>query len=350
MHDTGPTESETRLPVRYVIWPAQSLRCSLFAVQYRKELLVKSQWVTDVYKTLDTGLRTDIALLNEIGVLNELMTEQYMSQLTMLSVPEFIAWIDSLPVDYSIWHVDKTMQVPAFDPDGPWYRLLDPHEDASAHRLARPLEARIVHLCSSPVDLKELTVTASRAFWSRFLADEFHRLVPTLERAIALGARDPAPKSKRELCIDLVGREPMGQVPPHLYSGDILAVPVCHLGAFPLSHHFDEPRRTSVYVFEAERMPAMAESSHMARASTYRALADEKRLEIIRMLSENPMYGAQLSKRIGLSQPTVSKHLRILAAEGILKLQQDGLIKRYSIDPKRLEEIARSVEDLKETE
>ena len=68
------------------------------------------------------------------------------------------------------------------------------------------------------------------------------------------------------------------------------------------------------------------------------------------MLSENATYGAELSKRIGLRQPTVSKHLRILAAEGILKLQKDRLIKRYSIDPAQLDEIARTAEDLKETE
>jgi DNA-binding transcriptional ArsR family regulator len=57
----------------------------------------------------------------------------------------------------------------------------------------------------------------------------------------------------------------------------------------------------------------------------YRALGDETRLRIIGLLAEvGPLPVRELSARVGLSQPLISWHLRILRLAGVIDTQRQG--------------------------
>jgi len=57
----------------------------------------------------------------------------------------------------------------------------------------------------------------------------------------------------------------------------------------------------------------------------YRALGDETRLRIIGLLAElGPMPVNVLSSHVGLSQPLISWHLRILRLAGVIDTQRQG--------------------------
>jgi DNA-binding transcriptional ArsR family regulator len=57
----------------------------------------------------------------------------------------------------------------------------------------------------------------------------------------------------------------------------------------------------------------------------YRALGDETRLRVIGLLAEvGPMPVNQLSARVGLSQPLISWHLRILRLAGVIDTTRQG--------------------------
>jgi DNA-binding transcriptional ArsR family regulator len=57
----------------------------------------------------------------------------------------------------------------------------------------------------------------------------------------------------------------------------------------------------------------------------YRALGDETRLRVIGLLAEiGPMPVNELSSRVGLSQPLISWHLRILRLAGLVDTQRQG--------------------------
>jgi len=57
----------------------------------------------------------------------------------------------------------------------------------------------------------------------------------------------------------------------------------------------------------------------------YRALGDETRLRVIGLMAEvGPLPVRELSARIGLSQPLISWHLRILRLAGIIDTQRQG--------------------------
>jgi ArsR family transcriptional regulator len=72
------------------------------------------------------------------------------------------------------------------------------------------------------------------------------------------------------------------------------------------------------------------------------ALADPVRLRIVSMLAAAPegeACGCELEAPLGLAQPTVSHHLRILREAGLVVGERRGRWVHYSLVPDRLEEI-----------
>ncbi len=74
-------------------------------------------------------------------------------------------------------------------------------------------------------------------------------------------------------------------------------------------------------------------------AEFYGALSDPNRLRMIRILaSEKDVAVGELSKRLGISQPAVSQHLRVLKMIGLMVPERRGNRTVYRIDVDRLEE------------
>ena len=85
-----------------------------------------------------------------------------------------------------------------------------------------------------------------------------------------------------------------------------------------------------------------------ATAAVFKALADPARVRIVSMLARNPdsICVCELTPPLGLSQPTVSHHLKKLVQAGLLKREQRGVWAHYTLDRDGLERAA-SVLDLK---
>ena len=60
-----------------------------------------------------------------------------------------------------------------------------------------------------------------------------------------------------------------------------------------------------------------------------KALSDPNRVKIIKLLEQKKMCVCELQGAIGIAQPTVSKHLRILEEAGLVDYQKDGLWVNY---------------------
>jgi len=63
---------------------------------------------------------------------------------------------------------------------------------------------------------------------------------------------------------------------------------------------------------------------YRAQARLLRALANESRLIIVARLSEGECSAGDLTRLVGLDQTTVSKHLAVLRAEGIVEDRREG--------------------------
>jgi len=77
-------------------------------------------------------------------------------------------------------------------------------------------------------------------------------------------------------------------------------------------------------------------------ARTLRAVADPTRLQLlslIRRAEAGEATGGELATRLGLRQPTISHHLRIMVEEGVLVRDQRGRFAWFSVAPGREAEI-----------
>lgn len=81
----------------------------------------------------------------------------------------------------------------------------------------------------------------------------------------------------------------------------------------------------------------------MARASTttdaFNAVAEPRRREILDLLRERERPVGDLVQELGLTQPQVSKHLRVLREVGLVESREDGRQRLYRINGAPLREI-----------
>lgn len=59
-------------------------------------------------------------------------------------------------------------------------------------------------------------------------------------------------------------------------------------------------------------------------ALIFKALADETRLKIVKLLSSDEMCACQLLENFNITQPTLSYHMKILCDSGIVKGRREG--------------------------
>jgi len=72
----------------------------------------------------------------------------------------------------------------------------------------------------------------------------------------------------------------------------------------------------------------------------FKALADETRLRIVKLLEVREMCVCEVMIALGLTQPTASHHLGLLENAGLVKDRKEGKWVFYSIaDPKLIENI-----------
>ena len=79
-------------------------------------------------------------------------------------------------------------------------------------------------------------------------------------------------------------------------------------------------------------------------AGLLKAVADPARLQLLALLSSQPEGSAcvcDLTGALGLSQPTVSHHLKVLREAGLVTREQRGTWAWFSVDSDRLAELAR---------
>ncbi len=60
-----------------------------------------------------------------------------------------------------------------------------------------------------------------------------------------------------------------------------------------------------------------------------KALSDPSRVKILKMLQHRDMCVCEIQAALGLAQPTISKHLRILDEAGLVGFNKDGLWVNY---------------------
>lgn len=98
----------------------------------------------------------------------------------------------------------------------------------------------------------------------------------------------------------------------------------------------------------ATAAPAVAlgreDAEQLARA--FKALGDPARIQIlalIRASEAGELCACDFPLALGLSQPTVSHHLKVLTTAGVLRRRQRGTWAHFTVDEARLAELAQAI-------
>jgi ArsR family transcriptional regulator, arsenate/arsenite/antimonite-responsive transcriptional repressor len=95
---------------------------------------------------------------------------------------------------------------------------------------------------------------------------------------------------------------------------------------------------------------AASDAEVRATAEVFKALGDPHRVRIVNLLAaaEGPVCVCDLTPALGISQPTVSHHLKRLRLAGLVAREQRGTWSYYTLDPDATDRLA-AVADLRRT-
>ncbi len=83
-------------------------------------------------------------------------------------------------------------------------------------------------------------------------------------------------------------------------------------------------------------MSSTPKTVHSLKAKVFYALSDSYRLEILEFLRDGEKCVCKIVPHLGLIQPVVSRHLKILKNAGLVRCRKDGTKRLYSITDPRI--------------
>jgi len=85
-------------------------------------------------------------------------------------------------------------------------------------------------------------------------------------------------------------------------------------------------------------------------ASLFKALSDDNRLTILKLLIQGETCGCTLIDKLPITQPTLSYHLRILTDAGITQAYKEGTWVKHHVNHEKIDELIQYLIDMKNGE
>jgi len=344
----------TEFTARFESWPSCALSLSLHFLRMAEEFPSDDAWIRETRASLDPSLKEALEVLDAIGILKKLAIRLLAHNAIDQSVPQFIDWIDGLEADYlgELLANASGRKKDTRSAESGIRRTKGGVNDTLAAWKGVELPAsvweRVDTLRAEPGELRAFLVEVLRRFWSEHGEADRAACAVVIERELERQRAANRPRTFDELFTDLVGRRPAVGASDFEGIEEIIAVPACHLGPYVVATQVDEPRPALILTYEPGRVASRGryEPGAVLPASLFRALGDETRLQILRFLQSGERYGGEIVEHCGLSQPSISRHLRLLAAEGLIGVRREGGTKYYRLNPETFAIIARSIEHL----
>lgn len=74
-------------------------------------------------------------------------------------------------------------------------------------------------------------------------------------------------------------------------------------------------------------------------SKAFKALSDETRREILKLLNKKDMNAGEISDHFNMSKPSISKHLDILRETGLISSEKKGQYVIYSVNTSVIQEV-----------
>ena len=84
----------------------------------------------------------------------------------------------------------------------------------------------------------------------------------------------------------------------------------------------------------------------MHTKAVLKAIADDTRLNLVKLLLKRSYCVGALARRLGLTEAAVSQHLKVLREAGLLRGEKRGYFRHYDVDREKLRMLAAELEEL----
>jgi DNA-binding transcriptional ArsR family regulator len=207
-----------------------------------------------------------------------------------------------------------------------------------------------------PAALQARYVRLVERYWDAAFAEEWERILPRIEAEVTAGARAlvtaGAPGLVSELLPEgrwdadrdaiVIAKDWEGSCDV-AERGGLLLVPTVY-GWPNVLVDITAPGPAAVFFpLRDLRTPEVPHASDHEVVEGLRALGDETRLQITRLVAEDARSTKELAALLSLSDSAVSRHLKILESVGLVSGQRDGYFVLYRLEPERLDVLARAL-------
>jgi DNA-binding transcriptional ArsR family regulator len=195
-----------------------------------------------------------------------------------------------------------------------------------------------------PEELRQRILELIERFYEEHYRHDLAQRLPCLERSVAahrnqpVGDIDELIRSLTHRPISCLDEE------PEAYTHHIFA-PSLDMGPW-MSCADTPPIHGLYYPCEARFIGALAEENEetVRLARIHKALSDEQRLRILRLLRDGELYAQQIVERTGLHQSVVSRHLEFMRAVGLITRRRQSNMKFYSLNPAMRDELGKTLD------
>ncbi len=207
-----------------------------------------------------------------------------------------------------------------------------------------------------PGTLLQRYVRMMERYWEEAFAEEWQRILPRIEADATAGARALVTAGLAGLVSELL---PEGRWDPARNAvvvekdwvgscdvaerGGLLLVPTVYGWPCVLIDTTEPWPASIIFPLRDLRAPEVPHASDREVVTGFSALGDETRLQIARLVAEDPRSTKELAQLLSLSDSAISRHLKILEAAGIVTGTRDGYFVLYRLVPERLDVLGRAL-------
>lgn len=314
------------------------------------------EWLREARSSLPADFRRELALLTSFPGRHLRFVEAVAARLlhsdgqAQASFSTFRRRLEAIaPADFQAMALQALRKGAPEGAVDPATLLPDPQQIA-AYLSSRSLHVdghQAAALVADPEGLKCRFLSALTDLWQNLYRPVYEECRPMMERSVVYHRRQRYSPHFDELFLAVTGRILPAEVQLRLEEVHrVRFVPGCHLGPY-VAFLRDRDLLTVFYNCRSALLEERRDSELVRYLyPMLKALADETRLQILLLLRDQEMYAQEIVEQLGLSQPAISRHLKLMEAAGLLQVRPEGGAKYYAPDGEAWQRLLGSLERL----
>jgi DNA-binding transcriptional ArsR family regulator len=292
-------------------------------------------------------------LLEEVGFLHSrfengiLLMELAVDYPDHHDVPGFLSYVEEMSIPTFLFYVLGRLAPPEemekLKPNMDSLLSIIPlaFPEGCSHTEQRFRTGGFVELLAEPEVYKARMVALWRSYWETYFAQEIKRYAALWQESTTEKSRALATSDAEEFVQRLSNHKKLPeQIPQGYTTREVVLVP-----SFFVRHQltfYGYGSTTIIYDCQlTEQRREQLETLEEEILTLTKALADKTRLSLLKWIVRDPqVYGRQLAKLCRISQPSVSRHLRVLKEADLVEEKPTGNHLTYEVHRERMEDLA----------